>query len=380
MKRIRIFALSLTFCFASYALGQQTPTLCIDNWSEFHRSNMQRWNPCESTLSVTNVGGLQLKWMYNVGEQGQQNNSPAVENGVVYVGSADGNVYALKAETGAPLWTRNIGSQTSSPAVANGVVYVGTETQSAGFEGTFYALDSATGNQLWSFPFGEDMTSNPASVVDGVVYFNASLGQTGEVYALNANTGAVIWSQNSGEDISSALAVSGGVVYLGFEALDAVTGAVLWDVGSEVYSPAVANGLVYVGGNDRRFWALKTKDGNRLWSRVLGAPLYTSPAVANGMVYVGSDDGGILALNAETGERVWRYVPGPSTTAPAVANGVVYFGGGNNVYALNAATGEVLWTDDTDGDISSPAVTHGMVFVGSHTGQLYAFGLPSKKD
>ena len=53
--------------------------------------------------------------------------SPAVANGVVYVGSIDDNVYALNAATGAKLWGYTTGSYVdSSPAVANGVVYVGS--------------------------------------------------------------------------------------------------------------------------------------------------------------------------------------------------------------------------------------------------------------
>ena len=52
--------------------------------------------------------------------------SPAVANGVVYVGSDD-NVYALNARTGALLWSYTTGEYVvSSPAVANGVVYVGS--------------------------------------------------------------------------------------------------------------------------------------------------------------------------------------------------------------------------------------------------------------
>ena len=45
---------------------------------------------------------------------------------MVYVGSGDGNVYALNASTGAQLWSYPTGTSLSSPAVANGVVYVGS--------------------------------------------------------------------------------------------------------------------------------------------------------------------------------------------------------------------------------------------------------------
>jgi outer membrane protein assembly factor BamB len=63
--------------------------------------------------------------------------SPTVANGVVYVGSADDNLYAFDAagtkgcsgtpKTCAPLWTATTGGEVeSSPAVANGMVYVGS--------------------------------------------------------------------------------------------------------------------------------------------------------------------------------------------------------------------------------------------------------------
>ena len=49
-------------------------------------------------------------------------------NGVVYVGSADDNVYALNSKTGATLWRYTTGYGVySSRAVADGVVYVGSE-------------------------------------------------------------------------------------------------------------------------------------------------------------------------------------------------------------------------------------------------------------
>jgi outer membrane protein assembly factor BamB len=61
--------------------------------------------------------------------------SPAVANGVVYVGSSDGKVYALNAATGAQEWAYTTGANAdSSPAVANGVVYVGSE------DGNVYAF------------------------------------------------------------------------------------------------------------------------------------------------------------------------------------------------------------------------------------------------
>ncbi len=44
-------------------------------------------------LSVKNVGNLGLMWSHTTG--GYVYSSPAVANGMVYVGSGDGNVYAF---------------------------------------------------------------------------------------------------------------------------------------------------------------------------------------------------------------------------------------------------------------------------------------------
>ena len=72
--------------------------------AEFHRLNMMRWNRCENVLNVKNVRNLSLKWSYATGAH-IVGSSPAVANGVVYIGSEDNNIYALDASTGALLWS-----------------------------------------------------------------------------------------------------------------------------------------------------------------------------------------------------------------------------------------------------------------------------------
>ena len=104
MKHIRIVVLILCACFVSVAWGQQQQACkAYTPWAEFHRHDMVRLNPCEKVLGVKDVGNLGLKWSYATGYLVVS--SPAVANGVVYVGSADGNVYALNASTGRRLWS-----------------------------------------------------------------------------------------------------------------------------------------------------------------------------------------------------------------------------------------------------------------------------------
>src|SRR5205823_4725350 len=77
-------------------------------------------------------------------------------------------------------------------------------------------------------------------------------------------------------------------------------------------SPAVANGMVYVGADDHKFYAFSAagttgcaagppKVCDPLWTATTGGNVRSSPAVAAGVVYVGSDDGMLYAFPAGTG-------------------------------------------------------------------------------
>ncbi len=81
--------------------------------------------------------------------------------------------------------------------------------------------------------------------------------------------------------------------------------------GSQIFSPfsAVANGVVYIGYEypDGSLYALNASTGDLIWKYTTGNDVITSPAVANGVVYVGSEDNHVYALNASTGALLWKY-------------------------------------------------------------------------
>ncbi|MCQ8894565.1 MAG: PQQ-binding-like beta-propeller repeat protein, partial [Methanolinea sp.] len=142
-------------------------------------------------------------------------------------------------------------------------------------------------------------------------------------------------------------------------------------------SPAVVDGLVYVGSNDWYVYALNATTGEKIWSTYTNGEVTSSPAVVGGVVYVGSNDRQVYALNAVTGEKIWStYTNGEVRSSPAVVGGVVYVGSNDRyVYALNATTGEKIWSTYTNGEVtSSPAVVDGVVYVGSNDHRVYALG------
>ena len=115
--------------------------------------------------------------------------SPAVVNGVVYIGSGGRQrVCAERQHRRQAVELCHRRRCASSPAVANGVVYVGSD------DGNLYALNASTGAKLWSYATGDGCAFLARSGEwDGLCRLGAD-----NVYALNASTGAMLWSYATG--------------------------------------------------------------------------------------------------------------------------------------------------------------------------------------
>jgi outer membrane protein assembly factor BamB len=222
-------------------------------------------------------------WTYPT--EGPVSATAAVANGVVYVGSFDHNVYALDAETGAKIWSFPTGSFVeSTPTLADGVVYFGS------FDNKTYAVNAATGQQIWSVETGHDLCvqSSPA-VVNGVVYVGSSRAGTlhGAVLAYDAADGSVIWKHETDGQVFGSPIVVGNVVYAG----SSYMGPIPTEFTPDFYKIVLAGlrGTVY---------ALDKTNGNLVWSYQTGGAMYSSPAVVDGVLYVGSMDRTVYAFGS----------------------------------------------------------------------------------
>ena len=321
---------------------------------------------------------LVTKWVVNLSGR-NITASPTITNGIVYIGTLDGNMYAISAATGAKVWTVATGApiEESSAAVANGIVYIGSDAVSPG--GGVYAFNAATGATVWTAHLGQ-VWSSPV-VTNGIVY----VGLVGDrLVALNAATGATVWTAFTTGIVEASPTIANGNVYVGSNdgtlyAFNAATGATVWtkSVGTFGKSAAFAGGLIYVVADDGAIHALNAATGSPVWQQKIDTPNTSdasSPAIANGIVYVGTTEGAFFAFNAATGTKVWSVDTDAGTdSSPVVANGVVYT---NNLWAFDAATGDLtkLGQDKTyQYSESSPTVADGSVYVGSNDGKLYAY-------
>jgi serine/threonine-protein kinase len=345
------------------------------SWPQFRdHADHSGHNLTETELSPATVPGLVDRWTYQA--DGSVGSSPAIAHGLVYIASSL-HLFALDASTGAVVWSYPVdrGLVDASPAVDGGLVFATSQD-------SLFALDAATGELRWSRSFRIPIDSNPA--VSGAMLYFAS---EETVFAVHPDSGLVKWSRPlTRDDIHSTPAVAGGRVYVsaggrrGVVAIDAATGTVDWSAAlpmSSGSSPAVVNGMVYVGDTDAQVYALDASTGAVRWTFKTGGFVRSSPAVADGTVFVGSDDGYLYALKASNGAERWAYPTSNALrSAPAVANGVVYFGSADGIHALDAKTGESLWSQALQRAAVSPAVVNGMVFVGSRDASIHAFGLP----
>jgi outer membrane protein assembly factor BamB len=371
------------------------------NWAKFHFDAVNSGlNPYENVISPANVSGLTTAWSEK--STSSIASSPAVYNGVVYVGSQFNGLKAYSATSGTLLWTgaTQNGAQinVSSPAVANGVVYI------AATDNSLYAFKAAgcggtTCEPLWTAAIGNNSNADQSSptVVNGVVY--VASGSTLDAFSTTSH--ALLWSAPNVSD-EWAPAVANGVVYIGGGGYPAGIVAFsangkgcsgtplvctpLWtgdaDTTAANSSPAVVKGVVYVGANTN-LYAFSAAGCSAalcqpLWHGTLSNNVSSSPAVANGVAYITSADGNFYAFSTSSRTLLWTAVIGSGdNSSPAVANGVVYVGSHGLLYAFkatgcSAATCQPLWTAPNPGGgnatYSSPAVANGMVYIGQWNG------------
>jgi outer membrane protein assembly factor BamB len=200
---------------------------------------------------------------------------------------------------------------------------------------------------------------------------------------LNASTGAYIWSYKTEGVVGSSPAVVDGLVYVGSRdqnvySINASSGALIWNyatAGVVDSSPAVFNGRVYVGSYDKNLYCLNASTGTVVWNYPTDGFVYSSPAVAYGSIYFGSTDRRVYCLDASIGTNLWNFSTDSYVfSSPAVADDKTYFSShGNKVYCVNALSGEFVWSRAIEAT-GSCAVADGNVYTGSNDGNVYAFG------
>lgn len=267
--------------------------------------------------------------------------TPVIADGVVYVSSDRGKLFALNVVDGKQLWVYDAQTLPFAKDQITGAsdgMGVGDPTRVAVEQGVIYgtiynklyAVDENTHRELWSVHIANTQILNAPEAVNGVVYTSSyeqshhteGASMTGYVYAYQARDGKPLWQFPAKSWVRS--------------------------------SPNVVNNMVYFSSLDHHVYALKASDGTKVWSVDTGAMVYDEPIVANGVVYANETGvtsismgatipAAFLAIDSTSGNVLWRKDVSTSLSMEAVQGDVIYAGLSGVVYAYDTRTGNPLW-------------------------------------
>jgi polyvinyl alcohol dehydrogenase (cytochrome) len=282
---------------AGEAMAPPKPILaCSDPMSELasvDAAAMQGWGGNAENhrhsdgagLDRNNVDQLALKWVFAYPGALRARSQPLVHDGVIFVGSQSGDIYALDLESGCAHWTYSAGAEVRSslslgqlPGRDDPVLYMGD------FSATVHAIDAIDGSLIWRSSVGDHpdatITGSP-KLHEGSLYVPISSSE----WATAADPGY------------ACCTFRGGVV-----SVDATSGELNWRA-HVIDQPAAETGETNPFGAVRKGPA--------------GAPVWNSPTIdaKRGVLYVGTGEAytspaadtsdAVLAFSLATGERQW---------------------------------------------------------------------------
>jgi polyvinyl alcohol dehydrogenase (cytochrome) len=326
-------------------------------------------------LVASDAAALELKWSFAFPNAIQARSQPAVAGGTVFVGSQNGQIYALDAATGCVRWAFRASAEVRTAIVvspwdiddadASPSIYFGDILARA------YALDARSGELQWSTRVDDHpnatLTGTPTLVGDRLFVPVSSLEVTaaadpeyacctfrGSMVALHAGTGELQWkSYTIDEEPVEAGETSAGTKII------APSGAPIWNsptvdlkrnqiyagTGENYSSPAEGGSdaiIAFDMDTGKKNWVTQTTAGDA-WNA--GCLVYFTPDPANCPVENGPDfdysassillglegdkdilvagqkSGMVYGLNPDNGEKIWE-----SRVGRGGVQGGVHFG------------------------------------------------------
>lgn len=281
-----------------------------------------------SALIAVDVPTGRIAWRY---ETPDLLFGPVVDDDLAYVVLANSDtIAAIDLADGREVW-RSPGppGMASSPAASSGVLFVGSAN------GEMATLDAGRGTPVWHAQTGDEVTEDFLAGENGVLYTvgrpRVALGLRGmALRALDSDTGSQLWHVER-ESIGSIIESEGRpVVFLGsfsdqsgslVEAFDASSGRRLWAEPGTFALPA-GNHLLMVR-DDHTLLSLDAATGSERWSRRLPGGVSAPMTASEQSVYL-AIEGGLVSFDLDTGRIHWEIaLQGSLLEAPVVLGSIV---------------------------------------------------------
>ncbi len=230
----------------------------------------------------------EMKWTYQaIAEPARilKTGAPIVSGDIIYAPFSSGELVALNASTGDPVWEQVLAQSSRTNALSQirdisgrPVLYNDT-VFAASHSGMFAAMNSRTGDQRWQL--STDSINSPW--VAGDVVFLVSL--QGELLAVSRESGQIYWIKDLN---AGAQKMKKGVFGLGREKM--VGKVPLWS------GPILASNRLIMVNSLGQAVAFDPKTGERQSAINLGGAAYIAPIVSGDTMFVVTDDGKLVAI------------------------------------------------------------------------------------
>jgi eukaryotic-like serine/threonine-protein kinase len=271
---------------------------------------------------------------------------PLIYNGLVYIAGYNGKVYAFTSGNLTERWVfpreGNLQPFVSGLVNEGGRLYIGCA------DGKVYALDAATGDKLWEYATGEKIWATPA--LSGGTLYIGSFDK--KLYAINTADGTKKWEFKTEGAIMSTPLIYQNTVYFGsmdrnFYAINDANADVKWKIKAENWfwaEPVIVNNAIYAGSLDGNVYVIKADTGEKLTVLNLNGQVASNPVIVDSSVIFATRKGVIFSVNTVNNQATQLMDLKLEVDGPLSANaGIIYLQTLNTaLQRINAASGSLL--------------------------------------
>jgi eukaryotic-like serine/threonine-protein kinase len=350
-------------------------------------------------------------WSFST--EGKILSSPLMLDNFIYVGSDDGNFYALNAKEGKEIWRFNTGNAIRCTAIAHGQLVI---FQSGN---RLIALDRQSGKLKWQFyPEGLkgkttlqnadswDYHHSSPVLHNKVVYYGNDYGS---IYGINLKDGKKIMEYTSSNKsaIRATPAIDDNILFFGdFEgylyAYNLKKKKLEWSLktydkkdypgfGAIISKIKVEGDNLFFGARNYHFQVLNKKTGALVWkyTNPSGGWISGTPVVKDGKVYVGGSDTHSLHVFEEATGKELQVIPfkngGAMFSEPVLFDNYVMVQTGDAynsengkgfIYILNRTDGTMVREYEIGGNVFTTSVYNNKsIYISSFDKKVYAIKL-----
>jgi outer membrane protein assembly factor BamB len=259
--------------------------------------------------------------------------APMMADGRIFVVLESGHVVAYGGTDGREAWRVELRSDQPVGVERDRIFVTSGEA--------LYALNAETGAPLWHTPTGT--LTAPVLAHEGWIITASAKA----LAALRASDGGTVWSRESGAQHERPT-IEGDNLYVPLDAgqllaLDLRTGSARWAkhfAGAPTEVLALAD-RIYFGSADKYFYCLETANGDIDWRTRIGTTLRGRPVASAARIFVAGTDNVVRAFDRVSGALRWHVaVPYRPAGLILVGSAVLVPGTSAELRGFDATTGK----------------------------------------